>query len=155
GDVSWVTLDTLSVRLGRLAIAPDNAVWFAEGTAYSITRLKDREFTRHNYDSLRGGPYGVAVAPDGTVWATLQSGNQVLRIDGSGGIKAFDVPGPAAVPSDIAVAPDGSVWFLEFRTDKIGRLKDEKFEEFGIGEKSAGLSGMAIATDGSVWFGMV
>ena len=61
---------------GRLAVAPDGAVWFAESTAYSITRLKDGVFQRHDVQSVRGGPYGVAVAADGTVWATLQSANQ-------------------------------------------------------------------------------
>jgi virginiamycin B lyase len=155
GDVKRFPLDTPAARLGRLAIAPDGAAWFAEETAYSISRLKDGTFTRHVFDSPRGGPYGVTVASDGTVWATLQSGDQLLRIAPDGVMTAFDVPRPAAVPSDIAVGPDGAVWFLEFRADCIGRLKDETFQEFPVGTKSAGLSGLAVAPDGSVWFGML
>ena len=61
-------------------MAPDGAVWFAEATSYSITRIKDGELTRYPFESVFGGPYGVAVAADGAVWATLQAGNQLLRI---------------------------------------------------------------------------
>jgi virginiamycin B lyase len=155
GDVKHFPLDTPSVRLARLAVAPDGAAWFAEETGYSITRLKDGVLTRHVYDSPRGGPYGVTVAADGTVWATLQSGDQLLRISPDGVMTAFDIPRPAAVPSDIAVGPDGAVWFLEFRADSIGRFKDEVFREFPVGEKSVGLSGLAVGPDGAVWFGML
>jgi virginiamycin B lyase len=155
GEVSSFPLDTPMVRLGRLAVAPDGAAWFAEATGYSITRLKDGELTRHVPDSLRGGPYGVAVAADGTVWATLQGANQLLRIAPDGAIEAFDVPRPAVVPTDVAVAPDGAVWFLQFRGNRIGRLEDGKFAEFEVAEDNAGLSGLAVAQDGAVWFGML
>jgi virginiamycin B lyase len=155
GDVKHFPLDTPSVRLARLAVAPDGAAWFAEETGYSITRLKDGALTRHVYESPRGGPYGVAVTADGTVWATLQSGDQLLRIAPDGAVTAIDLPRPAAVPSDVAVGRDGAVWFLEYRANAIGRLKDEVFREFPVAEKSAGLSGIAIAPDGAVWFGMI
>lgn len=156
GDVKHFPLnDTPSVRLARLAVAPDGAAWFAEETGYSISRLKDGVLTRHVYESARGGPYGVTVASDGTVWATLQSGDQLLRITPDGAMTAYDVPRPAAVPSDVAVGPDGAVWFLEFRADAVGRFKDEVFREFPVGDKSAGLSGLVVTADGTVWFGML
>jgi len=72
------------MRLGRFAVAPDGALWFAELTGSSVTRLKDEKFVRHAVDPRRGGPYGVAVAADGTVWATLQTGNRLLRNKGNG-----------------------------------------------------------------------
>jgi virginiamycin B lyase len=155
GEVSSFPLDTPLVRLGRLAVAPDGAAWFAEVTGYSITRLKDGELTRHVPDSPRGGPYGVAVAADGTVWATLQGANQLLRIAPDGAIEAFDLPRAAAVPTDVAIAPDGAVWFVQFRGNRIGRLEDGEFAEFEVAEENAGLSGLAVAADGAVWFGML
>jgi virginiamycin B lyase len=155
GSVSSFALDTPMVRLGRLAVAPDGAAWFAEATAYSITRLKAGELTRHRFESLSGGPYGVAVAADGTVWATLQAGNQLLRITTDGKLQAFDLPRPGAVPTDIAVAPDGAVWFIEFRGNSIGRFKNGRFASFVIEHKNAGLTGIAVARDGTVWFGML
>ncbi len=117
-----VPLDTPSVRLGRLAVGANGAVWFAEETGYSISEIRDGKLIRHLYDSPRGGPYGVAVAADGTAWASLQSGNQIIRVGTDGAVKAFDLPVAASVPSDVAIGADGAVWFLEYRTNAIGRL---------------------------------
>jgi virginiamycin B lyase len=155
GEVERFALDTPIVRLGRMAMAPDGAAWFAESTASSVTRLKDGKFTRHAIDTRRGGPYGVAVAADGTVWATLQGGNQLLRILPEGADATIDVPRPGVVPTDIAVGNDGSVWFLQFRANRIGRFKDGTFSDFVVAKENAGLTGLAVAADGAVWFGMV
>jgi virginiamycin B lyase len=156
GEVTRIPLDTPSVRLGRLAVGGDGAVWFAEETGYSISEIRDGKLIRHYYDSLRGGPYGVAVAPDGTAWGSLQSGNQIVRFGSDGAVKAFDLPVAASVPSDVAVGQDGAVWFLEYRNNAIGRLIGDAIQEFPAGgERAAGLSGIAVAPDGAVWFGML
>jgi virginiamycin B lyase len=155
GEVTRIPLDTVSVRLGRLAVGADGTVWFAEATGYSVTEIRDGKLIRHLYDSPRGGPYGVAVAPDGTAWASLQSGDQIVRFGTDGTMKAFDLPNPASVPSDVAVGPDGAVWFLEYRGDAIGRLMGDAMREFPVGGRAVGLSGLAVAPDGSVWFGLL
>jgi virginiamycin B lyase len=155
GEIARFVLDTPIARLGRLAIAPDGAVWFADLTGYGITRLKDGVFTRHQIESARGGPYGVAVAPDGTIWATLQNGNQLLQFAADGASRTFDLPRSGAVPTDIAVGSDGSVWFLQFHANRIGRFKDGQFTDVEAGQENAGLSGIAVAPNGDVWFGML
>ena len=153
GEVRTFPIGTPIVRLGRLAVAPDGGVWFAESTAYSITRLKDGKFTRHVFESLRGGPYGVAVGADGTVWATLQSGNRLVRITPDGALSEIEIPTFGSSPTDVAVAPDGGVWFVEFRAGKVGRYAQGRFAEFAVPEGLSALSGLAIAPDGAVWFG--
>ncbi len=155
GEVTRIPLDTPSVRLGRLAVGGNGAVWFAEETGYSVSEIRDGKLIRHYYNSPRGGPYGVAVAPDGTAWASLQSGDQIVRIGADGEIKAIDLPSAASVPSDVAIGPDNTVWFLEYRINTIGRLVGEAIQEFPVGERTAALSGLAVAPDGSVWFGML
>lgn len=155
GEVARFVLDTPITRLGRLAIAPDGAAWFADLTGYGVTRLKDGVFTRHQIESARGGPYGVAVSADGAVWATLQNGNQLLRLAADGTGKTFDLPRGGAVPTDVAAGPDGSVWFLQFRANRIGRFKDGQFSDVEVGQESAGLSGIAVAPNDDVWFGMM
>jgi virginiamycin B lyase len=155
GRVSRFPVGTPLALFGRLAAAPDGSVWFAEPTSYSITRFKDGTFDRHGIESPRGGPFGVAVAPDGVVWASLQSANQLLRIDRKGRIETFDIPRDGAVPTDIALGPDGAVWFIEFWVNSIGRWRDGKFAEFDIGRPAAAPSGLAVGADGSVWFGML
>ena len=155
GEISRFVLDTPIARLGRLAIAPDGAAWFADPTGYGMTRLKDGVFTRHQIESARGGPYGVAVTADGAVWATLQNGNQLLEIAADGTSRTFDLPRGGAVPTDVAVGADGSVWFLQFRANRIGRFKDGQFSDVEAGRDNAGLSGIAVAPNGDVWFGML
>ncbi len=155
GEIARFVLDTPITRLGRLAIAPDGAAWFADQTGYGMTRLKDGVFTRYQIESARGGPYGVAVAADGTVWATLQSGNQLLQLAADGTSRTFNLPRGGAVPSDVAVGADGSVWFLQFRANRIGRFKDGEFSDVEAGRENAGLSGIAVAPNGDIWFGML
>jgi virginiamycin B lyase len=155
GEVESIRLGTPIARLGRMTAAPDDSIWFAESTAYSITRLKDGELTRHAVDSVRGGPYGVAAAADGAVWATLQSSNSLLRIAPDGTTTEHPIPTPGVSPTDIAVDAAGTVWFLQFRTDRVGRFSAGKFEEYAVSEAKSGLTGLAVAPDGSVWFGML
>jgi virginiamycin B lyase len=155
GKIERFVLDTPIARLGRLAIAPDGAVWFADPTGYGMTRLKDGVFSRYQIESARGGPYGVAVTADGAVWATLQNGNQLLQIAADGTGKTFDLPRGGAVPTDIAVGSGGSVWFLQFRVNRIGRFKDGQFWDIEADPENAGLSGIAVAPNDDVWFGMM
>ena len=156
GKLASFPLGTPIARLGRLAVAPDGAIWFAESTAYSITRLKDAQLTRHVIKNVRGGPYGVTVDANGNVWATLQSGNQLLRITPGGAMTEYEVPTRGSSPTDVAVDQEGNVWFTEFRGNKIGKFAGGHFTEFEIpGTGSAALSGIAIAPDGSVWFGLL
>jgi virginiamycin B lyase len=155
GEIAQFVLDTPIARLGRLAIASDGAAWFADPTGYGLTRLKDGVFTRYQIESARGGPYGVTAAADGAIWATLQNGNQLLRVAADGTGSTFDLPRGGAVPTDIAVGSDGSVWFLQFRANRIGRFKDGQFSEVEAGQENAGLSGIAVAANDDVWFGMM
>lgn len=155
GEVTQFVLDSAIVRLGRVAIAPDGSLWIADATGAGITELKDGTFTHHEIGSAGGGPYGVAVTSDGTVWATLQGGDKLVRIEPDGAIATVDLSRPSAVPTDIAVGADGSVWFLQFRANRIGRLRNGVFSDFKVAEQNAGLSGLAVAGDGAVWFGMV
>jgi virginiamycin B lyase len=97
----------------------------------------------------------VSVASDGTVWATLQSANQLLRIAPSGELTQFDVPTQGAAPTDVAVDRHGEVWLLEFRGNKVARFADGKFTEFSLPEGNAAPSGITVAPDGAVWFGIL
>jgi len=76
GALTSFPLSTPVARLGRLSVASDGAVWFAEPTTVSVTRLRDGVFTRYPVGppspvgSSNAGPFGVAVDAQGTVWAT-------------------------------------------------------------------------------------
>jgi virginiamycin B lyase len=152
GVLTSFALSTPVAKLTRLAAAPDGAVWFAEASASSLTRLKDGVFTRHAVSSGEIAPFGVAVEGNGTVWGTLPRANRLVRISARGEITELDPPTPAALLGDIAVTTDGTVWFLEMQANKIGRFAKGQFAEFPVPTRSAGLTALATAPDGSVWF---
>jgi virginiamycin B lyase len=152
GGIRSFPLSTPIVRLGRLAVAADGAVWFADVTTASVTRLQNGIFKRHDVSSEGASPYGVAVDPNGTVWTTLQGTDKLGRISPEGQLTAIDVPTRNSGLGDIVVDRSGAVWFVELRANKIGRFAEGRFTEFTIPTPSAGLTAIAAAPDGSVWF---
>jgi virginiamycin B lyase len=152
GSIQSFPLSTPIVRLGRLALAPDGAVWFADGTTASVTRLKDGVFTPHNVGLLGATPYGIAVDNSGIVWTTLQGADKLGWIAGDNQVSALDVPTRNSGLGDIALDRGGAVWFLELRANKIGRFAEGRFTEFVLPTTSAGLTALAAAPDGAIWF---
>ncbi len=158
GTVDTFPLGTPVAQLGRLAVAPDGAVWFAESTVMSATQLKDGRLTRHVVAGLApkvpadAAPFGIAVAPDGAVWVTLPAANKVMRFVAGGEATAFDVPTRQSGLGDIAVAADSTVYFVEMSANKIGRLAGGRIEEFAVPTPVAGVTALAVAPDGAAWF---
>lgn len=158
GTVASFPLATPIARLGRLAIAPDGAVWFAEPTLGSVTRLAGGSLTRFAAAAadpslpVDAVPFAVAVGPDGTVWATLPNADKLMRIAPDGKVATLEVPTRRGGLADIAVAADGTVYFAQIGANKVGRLKDGRFDEFAVPTPSAAITGLAVAPDGAAWF---
>jgi virginiamycin B lyase len=152
GEVRSFLLPTPIVRLGRLALAPDGAVWFADTLMASVTRLQNGAFTPHSVGQQGATPYGIALDRSGDVWTTLQGSDELGRISSSGELTTFDVPTRNSGLGDLTTDQSGAVWFLESRANKIGRFAEGRFAEFEVPTPSAGLASLAAAPDGSVWF---
>ena len=152
GEIRSFPMSTPIVRFGRLAMAPDGAVWFADAATASVTRLQNGVFTPHDVGAQGSTPYGIAVGADGTVWTTLQGEDKLGRISTDGQLTTFDVPTQNSGLGDIAVDRDGTVWFLELRANQIGRFAGGRVTEFPVPATAAGLTALATAPDGSVWF---
>ena len=152
GQVSTFPLGTPVAKLARLAVAPDGTVWFAEGTSASVTRLRDGVLTRHQASPATGTPFGVAIDRRGTVWATLQGANRLLRLTPDGTLTELDLPFRAGMPTDVAVDAQGGVWFVLFRTGRIGGYMGGRFTEFTPPTRNPGVTALAVAPDGAVWF---
>jgi virginiamycin B lyase len=158
GVVTSFDLTTPIARLGRLAAAADGSIWFAEGSLGSVTQLKDGHFVRHTIGPRPGAestdvaPFGVAVAPDGVVWASLQGADALLRVTPGRESKMIEVPIRGAGLGDVAIGPDGAVWFLAAAANKIGRYAGGRFESFSVPTPNAGLMSLAVAPDGAAWF---
>lgn len=152
GTLTSFPLANPASKLGRLTIAPDGAVWFADGDQNSIVRLKDGVFTPHELPSFNARPFGVAIAPDGTVWATLQRIHRLARLLPDGTMTELDLPTRGGEPVDIVVDRAGVVWFTQLRGNKIGRYADGSFSEFAVPTAQAGVTAIALAPDGAIWF---
>ena len=158
GAIASFELSTPVARLGRLTVGPGSSVWFAEPTLMSVTRLQDGRFTRHVMGTLNANvsadaePFGIAIAPDGAVWATLPSADKLLRIAPDGNTTAFDVPTRNSGLGDIAVAANGAVYFIEMTANKIGSFVGGRFDEFAVPTPRSGLTALAVAPDGAAWF---
>jgi virginiamycin B lyase len=152
GEVRSFPLSTPIVRLGRLALAPDGAVWFADILMASVTRLQNGAFTTHSVGQQGATPYGIALDRNGNVWTTLQGPDKLGRLSASGELTTFDVPTRNSGLGDLAVDQGGAVWFLELRANKVGRFAEGRFIEFDVPTPSAGLASLAAAPDGSLWF---
>src|SRR5262249_39611033 len=90
GAVTTFPLSTPVAKLARLAVAPDGAVWFAEETTFSLTRLKDGTLTRHEVGSVTATPFGIAVDGSGTVWGSIPRANKLVRVTPSGEVVELD-----------------------------------------------------------------
>jgi virginiamycin B lyase len=127
-------------------------VWFGDSWSNSVTSLHDHQLQSHPAAEANAAPFGVAIANDGTVWATLQIANKLMRIAPGGESTEIDVQTRNATPTDIALDAAGGVWFTELRANKIGHFVNGRFSEFALTSDAPGLTSLAIAPDGSVWF---
>ena len=65
---------------------------------------------------------GIAAGPDGALWFTERSGDNIGRITTGGTITEFALATANSQPVEIAAGSDGALWFIELVTNKIGRI---------------------------------
>ena len=81
-----------------IAFGPDGAYWFAEFATNSIGRMTvDGQVTRLTGLEQGAGPRYLTAGPGNTLWVSLQSSNEILRISG------VEAPAPP-LPADTVVA---------------------------------------------------
>lgn len=77
-------------------------------------------------------PYGLRVAPDGTIWGTELAGNRLMRFDSeSGDSRHYELPAAHSGPRRLDVAADGIVWIPEYAGNRLARFDPatERFTE--------------------------
>jgi streptogramin lyase len=128
-----------------LRIDQKGMVWYTDAGAdvysmhpetYEVTQYKlptaDQAVGSGIGESRGRTPYGIDIAPDGTVWYSKLNGNRVGRIDPSvpdGDVKEWNPPFRG--PRRLHVAPDGIVWVPGFGSGVLGKF-DPKTEEWTV-----------------------
>jgi streptogramin lyase len=107
------------------------------------------EYTVPSATSL---PVSIAAGPDGNLWFTEESGNNIGRVTPSGIFAEFPVPTASSSPFGITAGPDGNLWFTENTGAKVGRLTPSgDFTEFPVAG-GTDLRGITAGPDGNLWF---
>jgi streptogramin lyase len=97
-------------------------------------------------------PFGITAGPDGNLWFTEFSGNQVGKVTPSGTFTEYPIPTSSSAPNGITTGPDGNLWFTESDAGKIGTVTPAgTLTEYAVGPH--GLPGdIVTGPDGNLWF---
>lgn len=119
--------------------------WQTPSAALSITE--------YSTPASNSSPSGITIGPDGALWFTEASANQIGRITATGVVTEYPIPTAAAEPNGITLGPDGALWFTELGADKIGRITTAGIvTEYSVPSPDAQPNWIAAGPDGALWF---
>ena len=148
-----VSVDDAGLGTVGLVAVSAGEVWAVGGVGQPglIGRLEDGAWTHWRLDpSPSGQVNGLAVAPDGTVWAAANSG--VFSFDGAEWTRRFDDPAGA-----VGVSEDGTVWISGPLRDNwwwLARWDGESWvrvDPTPQAPPARGATSMTVSADGDVW----
>ena len=132
-------------------------IWFTAQHGNFIGRITvaDRAVVLISVPTEGARPYGIKVAPDGTVWSVLLGTNKLASVDPKTlEIAEYTIPADDARPRRLEITDDGRVWYSDYTRGKLGRYdpKTDAFAEWSLpsGEESLPY-GTALDKDGRVW----
>ncbi len=132
-------------------------IWFSVQWGNFIGRLTvaSRKVDLIPVPTDNARPYGIKVAPDGTVWCVLLGTNKLASVDASTLVPTeYEMPALAARPRRLEITADGRVWYSDYRRGFVG-LFDPRGKSFGEWPLPSGDSarpyGMASDELGRVW----
>lgn len=100
-------------------------------------------------------PYGIKMAPDGSVWVVLLGTNKMAHVNAE--TMALDevvLPRQDARPRRLEVTADGRVWYVDYAKGFLGVYdpETEKFEEWAFPQGAGARPyGMASDASGKIW----
>ncbi len=98
-------------------------------------------------------PRGLAGGPDGNVWFTEESANNIAHVSPAGQFVEVVLPNAGSNPFEITAGPDGNMWFTEQAGNRIGRITPAGVvTEFTVPTLASGPTGITAGPDGNLWF---
>jgi len=140
-------------NLNTAAFDGRGILWFT-GQNGVYGRLDPRTGRIDVFDAPRGrGPYGIAAAPDGSVYYASLAGNHVARIDtATGAATAIDPPTSRQGARRVWSDSKGRIWVSDFGANTLVRFDPERetFRSFSLPSKGARVRQL-LGRKGEVW----
>jgi streptogramin lyase len=96
---------------------------------------------------------GIAKGPDGNIWFTEFTNDNIDKITPGGSVTQYPIPGPSSGPQGIAAGPDGNLWFAENVTGQIGKITPAgAITQYSLPNASSGPLNITAGPDGNLWF---
>lgn len=132
-------------------------IWFTVQGGNMIGRLniQSRKVDLIRSRTARSRPYGIKLAPDGSVWVVLFGSNKLAHVNPSTlEHDEIELPRAEARPRRLEVLDDGRVWYVDYAKGMLGVYDpgSKNFSEWQIpqGEGSRPY-GMASDSSGNLW----
>ncbi len=131
----------------------DGYLYFTETAANRIGRISTGGYFEDSPLPRPGSrPMALALAADGTLWASEEGIDSVVRLDNTSGIATEYKLAPGARPSGIAAA-DGLIWVSQPGTGTIGRVNPgNPTASFPLLDRHSLPGAMVPGPTGKIWF---
>jgi virginiamycin B lyase len=126
---------TANVHLNTAAFDGNGVLWFT-GQSGVYGRVNPRTSNVEVFDAPRGaGPYGMATAPDGSVWFASLAGHYIARIaPRDGRLTVVNVPTQGGGARRLWSDSRGDLWVTEWYAGKLARYHpaDDMWQEWRL-----------------------
>src|SRR2546422_7681166 len=141
-------------NLNTAAFDKRGVLWFT-GQSGIYGRLDPKVGKVEVFDAPKGpGPYGIAAAPDGTVYYTSLAGRYIARLNPvTGAAAVIDPPTPKQGARRVWADSKGNVWVSEWNAGQLGRYDPDAntWKEWRLpGEEPGACAGCVGGLD-KVW----
>jgi len=129
-------------------------LWFT-GQSGVYGRLDPTVGKTEVFDAPKGpGPYGIAAAPDGTVYFVSLAGSYLARLDsGTGAATVIEPPTPKQGARRVWADSKGNVWVSEWNVGQLGRYDPaaNAWKEWKLPGKNPGAYAVYVDDQDKVW----
>ena len=134
----WV-LPHADSRPRRIAITPDDAVWYSDYSRGYLGRLdtKSGQVTGEwpTPSGPKSQPYGMTAVGD--VISFVESNtkpNMLVRFDPTEKFQSWPIPGGGGVVRNMVHTPDGNLWLAESGVDRIAFVDIKKEQKISLNQ---------------------
>jgi virginiamycin B lyase len=119
-------------RPRRIAVAADDAIWYADNARGFLGRLDPRTGSVKEFPSPGGpkaAPYGIAITRDGAIWFSESEvqPNTVVRFDPrTETTRSWAIPSGGGIVRHMVAAPDGTLWLACSGVGKIATVRQTR-----------------------------